>query len=335
MFSEKEIVSIVIPVYNERRYLKDCVNTIVNQTYKNLEIILVDDGSTDGTSDDCDLIALTDKRIKVLHKKNQGLSSARITGLENATGKWIYFVDDDDLISPHAIQILIQQFNSEIDIVTAGRIDIADVNYEWNNPDTVDKVILSGREAVEIIPTDQQKTIITPLWGKIYRLDFLKSIDLYKYKDVCPTIFFEDVLLTPIIFSKARKICVVKEILYLHREVSTSISRLGKLSSFYYEQIDSGKILLEYAKTHNLNNYYKYELKIYINSILRIYMLSDDIHLESYGILIKRNYRLYLKDYIKYSKDGVFHKLALLSFIVSPNIWRNIARKIYFYKKRK
>lgn len=335
MFSEKEIVSIVIPVYNERRYLKDCVNTIVNQTYKNLEIILVDDGSTDGTSDDCDLLALTDKRIKVLHKKNQGLSSARITGLENATGKWIYFVDDDDLISPHAIQILIQQFNSEIDIVTAGRIDIADVNYEWNNPDTVDKVILSGREAVEIIPTDQQKTIITPLWGKIYRLDFLKSIDLYKYKDVCPTIFFEDVLLTPIIFSKARKICAVKEILYLHREVSTSISRLGELSSFYYEQIDSGKILLEYAKTHDLNNYYKYELKIYINSILRIYMLSDDIHLESYGILIKRNYRLYLKDYIKYSKDGVFHKLALLSFIVSPNIWRNIARKIYFYKKRK
>ena len=91
-------VSVIVPVYNVENYLEECVNSILNQTYENLEIILVDDGSTDNCPQICDDWAKKDKRIKVIHKANGGVSSARNVGLDNATGEYIGFVDSDDYI---------------------------------------------------------------------------------------------------------------------------------------------------------------------------------------------------------------------------------------------
>ena len=122
--SINELVSVIIPVYNERQYLQKCIFSICNQTIKNLEIILVDDGSTDGTSTDCDEIAKTDKRIKVIHKSNEGLSAARITGLKAAKGTWITFVDDDDVISRFLIEALLSfKEQKDVDIIAGGRLD--------------------------------------------------------------------------------------------------------------------------------------------------------------------------------------------------------------------
>ena len=97
---EKDLISIIIPVYKVEKFLEKCVNSVLNQTYKNLEIILVDDGSPDNCPALCDELAKKDKRIKVIHKKNGGVSSARNDGLDNATGKYICFVDSDDYIEP-------------------------------------------------------------------------------------------------------------------------------------------------------------------------------------------------------------------------------------------
>ena len=94
----KERISVVVPVYNVEKYLEKCVNSIVNQTYKNLEIILVDDGATDNSGKLCDELAKIDNRIKVYHKENGGLSDARNYGVERATGDYIGFVDSDDYI---------------------------------------------------------------------------------------------------------------------------------------------------------------------------------------------------------------------------------------------
>ena len=87
----EDIISIIVPIYNTRRYIDKCVESIVNQTYKNIEIILVDDGSTDGSDKKCDEWKEKDKRIKVIHKENEGASSARNVGIENAKGKYIAF----------------------------------------------------------------------------------------------------------------------------------------------------------------------------------------------------------------------------------------------------
>ena len=106
------LITIIVPVYNAKKYLHDCIESILSQTYHNLEIILIDDGSTDGSEKLVNDYAKSDKRIKVVHQKNMGLSSARNTGLKHATGKYITFVDSDDRIEPNMIEDL---FNALID----------------------------------------------------------------------------------------------------------------------------------------------------------------------------------------------------------------------------
>lgn len=102
-------VSIIIPVYNVKQYLKECVDSVTGQTYQNIEIILVDDGSTDGSESLCDELSITDERIRVFHKANGGLSDARNYGMDRAAGTFIYFLDSDDFIESYAIEILTQK----------------------------------------------------------------------------------------------------------------------------------------------------------------------------------------------------------------------------------
>ena len=99
------LVTIIIPVYNVEKYLPKCLDSIINQTYNHLEIIIVDDGSKDSSGLICDEYALKDQRIKVLHKKNGGLSSARNAGLDIAKGDYIMFVDSDDYVESHYCEV--------------------------------------------------------------------------------------------------------------------------------------------------------------------------------------------------------------------------------------
>ena len=117
--TKNDLISIVVPIYKVEQYLKKCVDSIINQTYNNIEIILVDDGSPDNCGAMCDEYAKVDNRIKVIHKKNGGLSDARNAGLKEAKGKYITFVDSDDFISPNCIELLynnIVKYNKEISV---------------------------------------------------------------------------------------------------------------------------------------------------------------------------------------------------------------------------
>ena len=106
--SDMPLITVIVPVYNIREYLPRCVRSITGQTYENLEILLVDDGSTDGTGELCDTLAGEDKRIQVYHKKNGGSSSARNLALEKARGEYVGFVDSDDYIEPHMYELLMK-----------------------------------------------------------------------------------------------------------------------------------------------------------------------------------------------------------------------------------
>ena len=115
------LVSIVVPVYNTGKYLNRCMNSIVKQTYSNIEVILIDDGSTDDSSDLCDEWAEKDERIKVIHKLNAGLGMARNTGIENAKGEYICFFDSDDYIDLQTIEKSYRlACKSEADLVCFG-----------------------------------------------------------------------------------------------------------------------------------------------------------------------------------------------------------------------
>lgn len=108
-------ISIIVPVYNAEKTLHRCVNSIINQSYKCWELLLVNDGSTDNSATICDEYALLDKRIKVFHKKNEGVSCARNVGVDNATGEWITFVDSDDWLDSEALFYYKQE--EDVDLV--------------------------------------------------------------------------------------------------------------------------------------------------------------------------------------------------------------------------
>ena len=117
----KKMISVVVPIYNVSKYLPKCIESILHSTYKNLEVILVDDGSTDECPTICDDYAKKDSRIKVIHKKNGGLSDARNKGLDIATGEYISFIDSDDYIDADLYESVIKEFDENIDVVVFGR----------------------------------------------------------------------------------------------------------------------------------------------------------------------------------------------------------------------
>lgn len=127
----KELISVIVPVYNVEKYLKKCVDSIVNQTYKNLEIILVDDGATDNSGKICDELVELDNRIKVYHKKNGGLSDARNYGVERAAGDYIGFVDSDDYIDAEMYEKLYEAIKKE-------NVDVAECNLKIVYPEKID-----------------------------------------------------------------------------------------------------------------------------------------------------------------------------------------------------
>ena len=326
-------ISIVIPVYNELRYLVKCVESIVYQKCVfSFEVILVDDGSNNGSEKICDQLETRFSNIHVIHKENKGLSAARITGLKAAEGDWIMFMDHDDMVSPNILDLMAPFVSDNVDIICCGRIDTDTPELvkfeEFHNNSTL---TVSGKKVLDIfVEEGKQDTVTTPLWGKLYRKKFLESLEVEKFKPICPTIFFEDVLMMPIIYSKASQVVLLKSKLYIHREVPTSISRSGKLSSFYYEQIESGNILLEYCQTNKIQKYYSYQLCIYIRTLMRLYMLlpmyKQSGDLLTYDTRIKNMVSKYSYKYLMTNDKNSRTKLLFFIYKCSPFLLRK------FYK---
>lgn len=127
------MLSIIVPVYNTGQYISQCIESVLNQSYCSFELLLIDDGSTDESGAICDEYAKKDSRIRVFHKENGGVSSARNLGLDHASGEWIYFVDSDDQVLPGGLQTMVDCISDEVDIVLAGykRYDEdGHINYE-------------------------------------------------------------------------------------------------------------------------------------------------------------------------------------------------------------
>ena len=121
----EKLVSIIVPVYNTETFLPECIESIQNQTYSNIEIILVDDGSTDRSGDICDSYAENDTRIRVIHKENGGNTSARRAGLNDAGGEYIAFMDSDDTVTDRMVQDLIEEIErSQADIVISNIVKV-------------------------------------------------------------------------------------------------------------------------------------------------------------------------------------------------------------------
>ena len=187
---EQPLISIIVPVYNAEQYLDKCVDSIVNQTYTNLEIILVDDGSPDNCGAICDEYAKKDSRIKVIHKSNGGLSSARNAGLDNSTGEYIGFIDSDDVIEPEMYEKMLKNIqNTNADVCMCGCKIINEQgelllednfsNKVYNIDEIIEEIILPLKTSVcDKLYKKELIGLIRFLQGRIHGEDLLFSLNL-------------------------------------------------------------------------------------------------------------------------------------------------------------
>lgn len=177
------MISIVVPVYNVYPFVKECIESICNQTYKNIEIILVDDGSTDNSGKVCEEYRKDDSRIRVIHQNNQGLSAARNAGIQIANGEFLMFVDSDDRIHPMMVQAMydaMAQNRAELVICSYRMIQEKESKDSLTQKLTIDEreiEVLSGRECVKRMYSSNQKVDFIVAWNKLYRKSMFSELE--------------------------------------------------------------------------------------------------------------------------------------------------------------
>lgn len=320
-----DLISVIVNVYNGEKFIKKCLDSIVNQTYKNLEIIIVNDGSTDSTLSICN--SYSDDRIRIITTPNQGLGLSRNTGIENANGEYLYFVDADDFIEPDAVEYLyklIRTYNKKI--ATCETLKIYDYNFTKKNK----KEEICIKDAKEMI-----KEILLSIgyvgttWNKLYHKSIFNSI---RFEDR----IINDVAVTYKTYIEAKEIIFSNQIKYYYlkhadsilgqskreRQIDfykASVERYYYVKNVYPDFIDNeaGLLLVIFYlyrnDYHKISDFYK-ETKIEqkYNEIFSLKMLkasipiNDKIKLMLFRInprLAKFSTKVYIK--LKY---GVFSK---------------------------
>lgn len=195
-------VSVIVPIYNEEKNLKRCIESLINQTYKNLEIILINDGSTDNSKKIID--SYKDKRIVAIHKKNTGIGDTRNTGIAKSTGDYIMFVDSDDYIELNYVEVLLKSLNEN-------KADLAISNYYLDTPNKTYEIDLKNL-GITSIKEDEDllcKINLSP-WNKLYKKDLIiNNNNKFPYK-----VKYEDVPFVVEAVIKASKISFVPNYLY-------------------------------------------------------------------------------------------------------------------------
>ena len=172
----KEKISIIIPVYNVELYVEECLKSVLSQTYTNIEVIVVDDGSTDGSGKICDKFSALDQRIRVIHKSNGGVSSARNTGLDVATGNWIGFVDPDDLITENMYEYLyMNAIKYDVGVAVCGYMITSNRKILRNNKCTITKELFNWSKSMFELFNGEGR-FFCAVWNKLYRKDLVRDI---------------------------------------------------------------------------------------------------------------------------------------------------------------
>ena len=245
------LVSIIVPVYNCEEYIEKCIISILNQTYKYIELILVNDGSIDNSGYLCDVFAKLDSRVKVTHMKNLGVSSARNQGIKVATGKFIQFVDSDDYIEPNMIEVLTNEINKNVDIVLCGyrRIFkenngiINAIDVSLNNQVNITKKIFLNEFGILF-----KNYYINYLWNKLYVADIIKKFNI-QFDDSIN--WGEDLMFNLQYLGYCKNITIVNKHLYnyVNYNVNSITSTFNK--ELYNNQNDMYKAVRKFLVSNN------------------------------------------------------------------------------------
>ena len=252
---KEELISVIVPVYNVEQYLDRCISSIVNQTYKNLEIILIDDGSPDSCPKLCDEWAQKDKRIKVIHKRNGGLMAAWIDGVKASTGNYISFVDSDDWCELNMIEELYKPFvEFDVDLTICDYNRAKDASKKVEPGVKMEISTLLQNEELENIKKYKERFLTSYRWNKLFKKESI--LNNLKYCDTRIGLC-EDVCISVACVLDSKKIYYVRKALYSYYDRSDSMVNIFKpnmLSNFeiFYPMLEKTISEKGYGTTINL-----------------------------------------------------------------------------------
>ena len=322
---DNPVVSVIIPIYKVEPYLHECVDSVINQTYKNLEIILVDDGSPDNCPKICDEYALLDSRIKVIHKENGGLSDARNVGIAIAKGKYLCFVDSDDVIHNQMVEIMIKPLiENNVDVSCCSFLLFDDTN------------LLSDASSAHIIIDDKTYFFLEPkewflkeytasAWNKMYKKELFADIEFPKGK------YHEDVFTTYKVCYNTNKIACCKYNLYFYRQRKGSIMKAANHQRLLDLMEGTNELLLFFSnKDRNLFSHLCiFYSKIYCEMQNPRSQQLYTIDTNGFFCLWKQKLdSLNKKDFTLKTK---IHYFYLMNFTKTRNFLMNIMRFVYHF----
>ena len=311
-----ELISIIVPVYKAETRLDRCVSSLVKQTYKSIEIILVDDGSPDNSPKMCDMWAEKDDRVKVVHKTNGGVSSARNTGLTASSGKYIKFVDSDDYVSEDMCEKLISEMNkTNSDVVVCNYIEyLKDKKIEIKNLKT------------ETFDDSSKATLV------LYKNNMIQSVctKLYK-KEFCSTfenelIIGEDLCFNLSYFSKISKVSCVEDMLYFYMHTNENSITNTEYQDEYYHYTKLSNKINSMNISNDVKKYHSMQYLIQLRHCLFKMIDKKNHKSEIKKILNLEEIKKSLKNI---QPQGIKDKLTILAFKFKSLL---MFKMMYFFK---
>lgn len=315
-------ISIIIPVYNVEPYIEKCIESVINQTYQDLDIILVNDGSTDLSGDICDKYSKLDSRIRVIHQKNSGQSKARNVGISIARGEYIGFVDSDDYIELNMYEKLIntmEQYNA--DIVECAVKNIYTNKTVYNETKKI--YICTGEEALKkhLEKPNDSKSPRAAVWSRLFKSEKIKSL---KFPE---GMIHEDFYFTYRALLNCSKYCWIDEALYCHIYTNSNSTTQLPFSKKDLSKINIFKERMDYLKAIKKNQLAKYAEVNYYSLLLQYFYKT------SYNNMIHESE--YLKKEIVKNTDKILRssmsikkKFEFIVFKVSPAVYLKIRLSI-------
>lgn len=309
---EKELdplVSVIIPVYNVEKYLSKCIESVREQTYKKLEIILVDDGADDTSGEICDRYAVQDARIKVIHKKHEGVSAARNAGLAICSGAYIGFVDSDDYIEPDLYRCAVYdalKYKCEIVFWGYRRVFESEGN-------KIKKMPSLNFDVVGCVNTEYAMMLaggnyFTSIWNKLYKKEVCRLAESDSWITFDTDIDFgEDEIWLYKVLAQSKLIYIDNRALYIYRQHDGSISQKLNLEKMIM-QIKVGERVSQIVQNIGADIRQMVEAKQYVryyNALIAAYRSGENISM----LKIKTKCKLYQKTYMKSSKIPLIGKI--------------------------
>ncbi len=313
--NQKDLISVIVPVYNVKGFLVDCVESILNQSYSNLQIILVDDGSEDGSGELCDQLKLKDNRIEVIHKDNGGLSDARNAGIPYARGRFISFIDSDDLVVNEYFECLLEALlKHNVDMAVCKPYLFVD------NPCNLTYYeqcrIISGEQAINAFLRGDFDPMA---WGKLYKRDLFRNIRYPKGKNT------EDVYVIVELLKECKTVCCGVNTFYCYRQRPNSIQYSGKINTedIICANKHNSDLLSETKFKKLANEKYLFSYVDAVNMMTRNGVYDERFDL--YKTYIFHNLRIMLFASACFNS----RKIWTIMLLVIPKLYRKVYQKRY------